>query len=242
MHRGGRFETGPYPFLSLWSSAIAMLLADTPPSNTVVLNAWVPATWPEFLAVSEDPAYEKATSYYFNYHMRIETMGVGPDHAIDNSLIHVAIVLYCALKGIPLRSLINASYRRADNQEAQPDSSYYVNDQVQRVSEGNAIVDLEKFPAPDLAIEIATTSLNDDLGFKRLLYEELGIREYWVVDVNKARILAFEMRDRGSYRITTSQVFPGLELAVLERVLGDRATQDDSQIMATLMTEFSTMD
>ncbi|MCC5649018.1 Uma2 family endonuclease [Nostoc sp. XA013] len=46
--------------------------------------------------------------------------------------------------------------------------------------------------APDLVIEIAKTSLLDDLGTKRCLatsrfastlYEELGIAEYWVVDV-----------------------------------------------------------
>jgi Putative restriction endonuclease len=79
----------------------------------------------------------------------------------------------------------------------------------------------------------------DHLGFKRLLYEELGVREYWVVDVENARILAFQILDRGSQRITTSNVLPGLEIATLEAAFASRKTQDDSQIMATLMTQFS---
>jgi Uma2 family endonuclease len=32
----------------------------------------------------------------------------------------------------------------------------------------------------NLVIEIAVYSVNDDLGFKRLLYERLGVKEYWI--------------------------------------------------------------
>jgi Uma2 family endonuclease len=218
-----------------------MTFTDTcPPTQTTSpSNTWVNATWEEFVAIADDPASEKKTCYYFNQQMRIETMGVGPDHAVDNGIIYTAIVLYCTLKSIALRGLINASYRQSGCQEAQPDASYYVNEKALLVPQGNTIVDLDIYPAPDLAIEIAATSLNDDLGFKRLLYEELGVREYWVVDVEKARILAFQILDRGSQRITTSSVLPGLEIATLEAALTSRKTQDDSQIMATLMTQFS---
>ena len=166
-------------------------------------------------------------------------MGVGPDHAVENTLVTLAIGLFCMLKGIKVRGLINASYRKPGCQEAQPDASYYVNEKALLVPQGNTIVDLETYPAPDLAIEIAATSLNDDLGFKRLLYEELGVREYWVVDVENAQILAFQILNLGSQRITTSKVLPGLEIATIEAALASRKTQDDSQIMAILMTQFS---
>lgn len=217
-----------------------MTLAETrkPQKTPPPLNTWVNATWEEFLAIADAPAFNKATCYYFNHHMRIETMGIGPNHAVDNSLVHVAIVLYCAIKGIPLRSLINASYRQRDRQEAQPDSSYYLNEKAQSVPDSNTIIDLDTHPAPDLVIEIAATSLNDDLGFKRLLYEELGIQEYWVIDVENAQIFAFRILDRGSQRITTSNVLPGLTIATLEAALQSRNTSDDSQIMAMLMQQF----
>ena len=214
----------------------------TPPSNT-----WINATWEEFVAIADDPAHEKATCYYYDNQMRIETMGVGPDHAVDNGILHTAIVLYCTLKSIALRGLINASYRKSGSQEAQPDASYYVNENALLVPQGNTIIDLETYPAPDLVIEVSATSLNDDLGVKRLLYEELGVREYWVVNVETAQILAFKIlvseatspEYRGSQRITHSNVLPGLKIATFETALAARKTQDDSQIMATLMTEFS---
>ena len=153
--------------------------------------------------------------------------------------VHAAIVLYCTLKSIAFRGLINASYRQPGCKEAQPDASYYVGEKARSVPQGNSIVNLALYPAPDLAIEVSATSLNDDLGVKRLLYEELGVREYWVVDVENARILAFQIVDRGSQRIETSNVLPGLEIATLEAALESRKIQDDSQIMATLMTQFS---
>lgn len=67
-----------------------------------VTNAWVPASWNEFVRLTDDPAYAKAKGYYFNQQMKIETVGVGPDHAGDNGIIHVAITLFCALRGARL--------------------------------------------------------------------------------------------------------------------------------------------
>jgi hypothetical protein len=68
----------------------------------------------------------------------------------------------------------------------------------------------------------------------------VGVREkeYWVVDVENSRILAFEMIGRGSQSITTSTVLPGLAMSVLAAALRNRKTQDDSQIMAGLMAQF----
>ncbi|HBB33645.1 MAG TPA: hypothetical protein DDZ80_25005 [Cyanobacteria bacterium UBA8803] len=218
-----------------------MTLAKThsPTTTPPPVNTWVRTTWLEFATITDNPIYEKAICYYYNQQMRIEAMGVGPDHAIDNTLLMLAIGLFCMVKGIQVRGLINASYRKTGCQEAQPDVSYYVNDKALLVPQGNEIVDLDTYPTPDLVIEVAATSLNDDLGVKRLLYEELGVREYWVIDVETSRILAFQILELGSQRITTSNVLPGLAIATLEAALQSRRTQDDSQIMATLMNQFS---
>jgi Uma2 family endonuclease len=201
-------------------------------------NIWVNGTWAEFVAIADAPENAKATCYYFKPQMRIETMGVGPDHAVENGLIYAAIIFFCTLRSIPCRGLVNASYRRTGYQEAQPDASFYFQDAAAAVPQGNTIIDLDTYEAPALAIEVAATSLNDDLGVKRLLYEALGVREYWVIDVENSRILAFQILDRGSQRISQSLLLPGLEIEVLERALVDRQTQDDSQIMAGLMQRF----
>jgi hypothetical protein len=72
-----------------------------------------------------------------------------------------------------------------------------------------------------------------------LLYEELGIREYWVVNTEIKEIFAFEILvGGGSRRITASIVLPGLALKTIETALTDRKTPENSQIMANLMKEF----
>jgi Uma2 family endonuclease len=213
------------------------VILDTP--ILAIPNTWVRASWDTFLTLAEQPEFDRAKFYYYQSELRIETMGVGANHAIDNGLLYAALVLYCALTGITSRGLINASYRKTGYQEAQPDISFYVGSAVQSIPQSNELIDLDRIPAPNLAIEIAATSLNDDLGKKRLLYEDLGIQEYWVVDVEDSVILAFHIKDGGSFRIQTSQVFPNLELRILEQALRDRKTQDDSQIMQTLLKQFT---
>jgi Uma2 family endonuclease len=201
-------------------------------------DTWVTASWDEYIQAIEDPVYAKAKGYYYNGQMRIEAMGVGPDHARDNGIIYFAITLFCTLNRIPLQGLINCSYQKPGVQECQPDISYYIGERVQLAPQGSSIVDLDAIAPPDLAIEIADSSLNDDLGQKRLLYEDMEISEYWVVDVENTRIVAFQIVKNGSRRISESQVLPGLAIAVLREALEMSRTMDQAQIGAWLMGQF----
>ena len=201
-------------------------------------DTWVTASWDEYIRTIEDPVYTKAKGYYYNGQMRIEAMGVGPDHASDNNIFAFAVTLFCTLNRITLKGLINCSYRKTGVRECQPDISYYVGERVKLAPQGSSIVDLDALATPDLAIEIADTSLNDDLGQKRLLYEDMEIPEYWVVDVENTRIVAFQIVKSGSRRITESQVLPGLAIAVLREALEMSRTMDQSQGGAWLMGQF----
>ena len=100
------------------------------------------------------------------------------------------------------------------------------------------VLHLNQYPAPDLVIEIATTSLADDTGSKRLLYEDLGVQEYWIIDVKKADIIAFRMLELGSVRITQSQVLPGLELSILVEALTRSRHTNQTEVGQWLMSEF----
>lgn len=201
-------------------------------------DTWVNATWDEYIQAIEDPAYAKAKGYYYNGQMRIEAMGVGPDHASDNGIIYLAIALFCMVNKIPLQGLINCSYRKTGVRECQPDISYYVGERVQLAPQGSSIANLDTIAPPDIAIEIANSSLNDDLGQKRLLYEDMEIPEYWVVDVENTRIVAFQIVKNGSRRITDSQVLPGLAISVLREALQMSRTMDQAQVGSWLMEKF----
>ncbi len=210
--------------------------------NKVTTDTWVTANWDEFIQIIENPAYQKAKGYYYNGKMKIETMPVGCDRASQHGIMTFAINLFCTLKNIPHRGLVNCSYRRTGVLEAQPDTSYYLGEKVQSAPTGTSIVALAQASPPNLAIEIADTIVSDHKGEKRLLYEELKVDEYWVVDVQKAEILAFEiLADGGSRRIYQSQALPGLAISLLEEALERSRQPDQAQVGTWLLTQFQQM-
>ena len=115
---------------------------------------------------------------------------LGPAHGQDNSIISTMVVLYTALKGIPINELTNTTFRKAGIREAQPDLAYYSGDTLQFPPRTNEPVDLNQVGAPTVVVEISASSLSDDSTRKQLLYQQLGEPEYWVVDVKKATVLA----------------------------------------------------
>lgn len=205
------------------------------------LNTWVKVSWAEFIQVADNPQYQKNKFYYFNGEARVEPMSTGSDHSADHALIVMAIGLFVAVNGLALNSKDNCSYRKVGNKEVQPDISYYVGNRSQLIPWGTGIIDLETYPAPDLAIEIANSSWADDIGKKRLMYEDLGVKEYWVIDVKNVEILAFAITDlegvKGSYRITRSQVITGLETALLQEVLRLSRENDHGYVTSWLLTQ-----
>jgi len=206
-------------------------------STQLPTDIWVVASWDDYIQQLEDPAYEKAKGYYYNGQMRIEMLPVGSDHSCDHAMLISAINLVGIVKGIPLTARDNCTYRKVGSRECQPDISYYVGDRTCLIPRGTSIVDLDCYPAPDLTIEIADSSLLTDQGAKRLLYEDLQVSEYWVVDVQKVQILAYSVADRGSKRIDTSQVLPRLAIALLEKTLRHSQETDQAQAGTWLLSQ-----
>jgi Uma2 family endonuclease len=202
-------------------------------------DTWVAATWEEFITMADDPAYKKAKCYYRNGQMRIETMSVGSDHSRDNAIALLAINLFCTIKGISVNGFNNCSYRKIGFRECQPDLSYYIGERAKLAPRGTSIASLDVTPPPDLVIEVADSTLADDIGEKRLLYEELKVAEYWVLDVQKSEIIAFAIiADNGSRRIVRSEVLPGLTIALLAEALRRSRTEDQAQVGAWLLAQF----
>jgi len=87
-------------------------------------------------------------------------------------------------------------------------------------------------------IEVASSSLADDKGEKRLFYEDIEVGEYWIVDVKKAELIAFTIANGGSLRITESQVLPGLSMSLLEEALQRIRESDRGQVFSWLLAQF----
>lgn len=71
-------------------------------------------------------------------------------------------------------------------------------------------------------IEYANSSLEKDLDKKSKIYAEVGISEYWIVNIKKSHLLVFRNPDDGEYAtkftLTTGEIqpltFPDLYIAV----------------------------
>ncbi|BAU14961.1 hypothetical protein LEP3755_55170 [Leptolyngbya sp. NIES-3755] len=208
--------------------------------NTLVqMETWIPITWEEFIRITDDPAYQKVKAYYHNGRMRLEnTAVIGNPHSRDHALLISAVMLFAGVQGLDIDGHDSCTYRKSELIEIQPDASFYVYANAEIVPWEAAIVDLDLYPVPDLVIEVSDASLTDDRGEKRLLYESLGVKEYWIIDVQNASIWAFAIADRGSRRIDQSLVLPGLEIAVLEEAFRRSREMNHGKVSAWLMNQF----
>lgn len=205
-----------------------------------VSDTWVKASWDEFITFADEPSLEKGRFYYDHSLMRIEMSPVGPTHAHENSIVTNVIRLFAMLTNIIIYEYTNCSFRKKNNAEFQPDVAFYIGSGLKIPPRNNAPVNLNEFDLPTLVVEISSTTIHDDLGRKRLLYERLGIKEYWVIDAYTAEVFAFAIADGHSGRITRSQVLEGLEMATVEEALQrSHANEDDGMIARWLLQTFT---
>lgn len=204
----------------------------------LIIDTWVTAAWNEYIKNIEHPSSEKAKGYYHNGQYKIEMTPIGNEHSQDHFIVNHAVYLYATLQGIPLTGKDNCSYRQAGLREFQPDLSCYIGDHAGAVPWGVGVINFDEYPAPDLVIEISQTSLSDDLGAKRLLYEEVQVAEYWVIDVQNIKVIAFAMENGGSKRIFESQVLTGLKLDILTEALQRSRNNNHTEVGTWLMQQF----
>lgn len=199
------------------------------------LNTWQAADWETFVQLADAPESDKLKGYYYDGRMRFEPMSTGSDHSNDHVLIIFALSFFAASQDIPMTAKDGCSYRKVGSNEFQPDISCYVGKTANVIPWGTRVVNLMEYPVPDLVIEISDTSFSDDVGTKRLQYEELEISEYWIVNVQKFQILAFSIENGNVRRIQESRVLPGLKLNILEQALERSRGEGQSATNAWLM-------
>ncbi|MGH8002808.1 MAG: Uma2 family endonuclease [Brasilonema sp.] len=206
--------------------------------DTVPTDTWVDATWEEFLTFADDPTLESGRFYYDQGYMRIEMAALGFAHGHDNSIVSTVIVLYAAIKSIPILEITNTTFRKAKVRGAQPDIAFYIGENLRLPPRNNSSVNLNESDTPTLVVEIAASSLEDDTERKQKLYQRLGVQEYWVVDVNASKVIASSLSKTESHLIRESQVLPGLEIALVEEALNRSQTEDDGAISRWLLARF----
>jgi Uma2 family endonuclease len=185
------------------------------------------------------PEYEAGRGYFDNGLMRLEMAPLGPGHGRQNTVIAYVVGIFGMLHNMRVAGFTNCSFYKAGERGCQPDTAFYVGADFQLPPQTNSPVDINVYGPPTLAIELGASSFKDDLGAKRLLYERLGVREYWVINVEDRQVTAFSIADRRSGEIRTSEVLPGLDMAQVEEALARSQSEDDAALMRWLMTTLS---
>lgn len=203
--------------------------------QAIQTDTWVNATWDEFVATMEEPQFEESRGYFDNNDMRVEMAPLGAGHGRQNSVLSKVVSLFTMLQTIRIVEFVNCSFYKTETRSCQPDIAFYIGEEFQLPPQDNAPINVDIFGPPSLVIELGASSFKDDLGAKRLLYERLGVAEYWVVNVVERKLIAFAIANGRSGEVKTSEVLPRLDIALVEEVLGRSQTEDDSTLMRWLM-------
>lgn len=213
--------------------------ASTSLTNKLATDTWWgKVSWEEYIAVAENSAYADGRFYYHQGLIRIEMSPLGSRHGRQNSIISKAVSLFATIKNIRIVEFANTSFRNAGINEFQPDLAFYIGSGLRVPPLTDMPIDLQKYDPPTLVVEIGTT-VSDDLGRKRLMYEESGVQEYWVDDLNVGEVIAFAIANGRSGRIRQSLVLPGLAIALVEEALKRTSSEDDTKINLWLLKTFS---
>jgi Uma2 family endonuclease len=209
-------------------------------SQQILTDTWVKATWDEFVSVAyDDPAYTEGRAYFDAGYMRIEMASLEVGHGRQNGVVWDVITLFVLAKKLNIAKYANGSFCKSGEREFQPDAAFYIGDAAKYLPpQNNSPVSIDLFGPPTLIVEVGARSLSDDLGAKRILYERVGVQEYWVVDVEGQKVIAFSMAEGRSGQIRSSVVLPGLDMEVVEEALRRSQSENDGAIAQWLMQTF----
>lgn len=138
----------------------------------------------------------------------IDKMGQNPPHTIAIQLLFVALARIFGLGLIRGQSSIEVSGADEEVNMPEPDivvTAGPITEYLQRHPRGAECL---------LVVEVSDTSARFDLGRKAVLYANAGVREYWVIDLNRRVLVAHRQPEGGTYRLI--QQFLERDSATLE--------------------------
>jgi Uma2 family endonuclease len=193
---------------------------------------WQPATWEDYEALRDDDKSDRCKLFFDNQHLWVDMGAEGINHARFGDLFAMILAFWAAkFPDLKLSTYGGCQIEKRGLRAVAPDIVIYVGEDVPTWKIGQSrFIDLEQWRSPDLVGEISDTTLAIDLDEKKRIYAELGITEYWVVDVRAYRIFAFRLDEFGVYQqCEVSQVLPNLAIALLEQTVELLTTKTNTE-------------
>ena len=193
---------------------------------------WQQATWDDYVMLRDDDNGDRYKLFFDNQKLWIEMGAEGINHAKFGDLFAMILAFWAAkFPDIKLSTFGGCQMEKKGQRAVAPDIVVYVGDDTPTWKAGQSrFIDLEQWRSPDLVGEIADTTLAIDLDEKKRLYADLGIAEYWVIDVRAYRLFAFQLDESGVYKqCEVSQVLPNLAISLLEKTLEQLTTKTNTE-------------
>ncbi|MCT7953665.1 Uma2 family endonuclease [Laspinema palackyanum] len=191
------------------------------------LPKWQPATWEDYLAYCDAEDFEGGRAFYHQGYLWIDMGNEGIDHARVNNLFAMLFFLWFSARGQIWDDLGGCVLEKPQQQGAAPDRLVYIGSGSPQWQAGERRrINLDIWRVPDLVGEVSDTTLATDLDEKKQLYAALKIPEYWAIDIQGKRVIAFCLQENGKYeQVNFSLALEGLPIALLSKTL-ERLTHE----------------
>ena len=184
---------------------------------------WVPATWADYIAACEEAEAEQVDHFrvYFNQRYLFVDMGwEGISHSKCRELLTMIFTIWFIRQpDIIFEAMGSCIIEKPEQLGASPDEVLYLGADTPQWKPGESRrVNLRQWRVPSLVCEVGDTTLASDLDEKKEIYAALEVPEYWVIDVQGLRVIAFLLQADGRYQqCEVSQALSGLEISLVEK-------------------------
>ncbi|MDJ0729793.1 MAG: Uma2 family endonuclease [Crocosphaera sp.] len=182
------------------------------------LSQWKAANWNDYITYRNTVEDQRIKLYYYKNKLLIQMGKEGINHTSINDLFTMILFSWFSQHPeITMNSFGGVLLEKKEKRSASPDLGVYLGENYPKWKpEESRYINLEKWAVPNLVGEISDTTLSIDLDEKKHLYAELGIPEYWVIDVQGKRVFCFQLQEDGNYQKSElSSVLKGLPIPLL---------------------------
>jgi Uma2 family endonuclease len=193
------------------------------------LPKWQPATWEDYLEYRDQPTDDRLRLFFHQEYLFVDMGSEGINHALFSNLFPILFFLWFSrTPGQTFRCLKRCLLEKPNLRAASPDLVLYIGENHPQWQDGESRrINLQQWRVPDLVGEVADTTLDSDLDQKKQLYAALQIPEYWVIDIQGQRVLAFRLQDEKYQQCEYSVVLEGLPMLLLEQTFKQLILQGD---------------
>ena len=213
-------------------------------SPIISLREWKPAIWSDYIALRDQATTERVRLFFDQGWLWVDLGAEGINHAsISDLFTMLFFIWYTQRPEQVFSSLGRCLLEKSPNKAGAPDLVLYLGEDYPRWQPGELrCIDLHQWQVPNLVGEISDTTLATDLDEKKKIYADLGIPEYWVIDVRGARVFAFRLQGNGKYQeCTESEVFNGLAISLLDQALERLKQQANTRVAAWFAQQIATL-